>query len=297
MIFKKYICENLYNNQRIDVFLSKITSLSRNKISKFIEFNQILKNNLIVKKPNLKVFENDVIEIIELKNEKEKPNELNIKIIYENENFLAINKPPFISVHDTILNDKKYNLTDWIKDNNFWNDKENDPFENRYGLVHRLDKGTSGIVLIAKNLKYLNILKDLFKKRLIEKEYIAFVIGKIENEKNIKTKIIRNPLKPTEMTVSLNQGKDSETNYKKIEDKKDFSIISCFPKTGRMHQIRVHLKSIGIFIIGDDVYGKNYSEIKRPALHAKSLKFKIDEIDYFIEADLYFDMQNLIKNN
>lgn len=294
---QEYICEYENNGNRIDIFISKMLNCSRNQASNIIEQHSVFINNKIIKKKNIIIYEKNIIKIIYIQNNLIKPKNINIddiKIIFSDENFVFINKPPFLSVHTTNNNDKNYTLMHFCKDNLFWNDSINDPEEYRYGIVHRLDKETSGIICIVRNLNSYNAVKSLFKKRLIKKEYIAFVDRKLKIKEGLITQnIIRDPLNPTKMTYSLHQGRIAETYYKVIKENEDFSILSCFPKTGRTHQIRVHMLSIGHPILGDKVYGKESKLIDRQALHAKSIKFIFNEKEYFFEVNLLSDMFKL----
>lgn len=295
---QEYICESENNGERIDIFISKILNCSRNQASNIIEQHSVFLNNKIIQKKNTHIYEKDIIKIIYIKNDLIKAKNINIddiKIIYSDENFVFINKPPFLSVHTANNNDKNYTLMHFCKDNSFWNDSINDPEEYRYGIVHRLDKETSGVICIARNLNSYNSVKSLFEKRLIEKEYIAFVYGKLTIKEGLITKnIIRDPLNPTQMAYSSHQGRIAETYYKVIKENENFSVLSCFPKTGRTHQIRIHMLSIGHPILSDKTYGKESKLIDRQALHAKSIKFVFNEKEYFFEADLLNDMLKLL---
>lgn len=165
-----YIVDCLYNNYRIDLFLSLIMNISRNESLSLLENGLILINNESQIKKSKKVFLNDVVEILHQDNNIIKAeNELiPITILFINEDFLIINKPPFISCHKTNSKDTQYTIADFARF--YWNDLPDN--EDRYGIVHRLDKETTGILIIARNIKIKNLFIDLFKNRKIKKNIL-----------------------------------------------------------------------------------------------------------------------------
>lgn len=183
-----------------------------------------------------------------------------IQIIYEDANFMAVNKPPYLTVDG---------LEEWLRHNK----KINLP---RAGIVHRLDKGTSGLLLVAKTNEALVGLKKIFKERRIEKTYLALVEGDLPSYGEIKMPILRSKYKFATFKVS-EDGKEAETRFKVIakyrrEGKKIYSFVEIKPKTGRTHQIRVHFAYMGWFLVGDWLYGGERG-LGRPFLHAYNLKF------------------------
>ncbi len=290
-----YIVDSLYNNYRIDLFLSLFMNISRNESLSLLHERRVLINGIDQIKKSKKIFSNDKIEIlIENNNIIKKENELiSISIIFINDDFLIINKPPFISCHKTNKKDTKYTIADFAK--YYWTDSNLE--DERFGIVHRLDKETSGILIIARTTEIKNTFISLFKEKKIQKKYIAFIEkGLQKREGIIKYNIMRDPLCPVKMTFSIGQGKIAETKYNIIEEKKEFTIIECFPKTGRTHQIRVHFQSIGFPIIGDKTYGKESNHINRQALHASEISFILKETKYVFQATIPEDMEILIKS-
>ncbi len=213
---------------------------------------------------------------------------LELKIIYENDNFLVINKPAGIIVYpEEPL--KEETLIDYLLKS--FSDLENVGKKPRYGIVHRLDKDTSGILLIAKNNKTLEFLQKQFKKREVKKKYLALVVGNLKNNSGeIKTLIGRSLKDGKKQKVYLpyepkTEGKrEASTEYKVIKrfldkNRENYTLLEITPKTGRKHQIRTHLAYIGYPITGDKLYGfKNQScpkEINRHFLHASYIKIKL----------------------
>lgn len=202
------------------------------------------------------------------------------RIIYEDKNFLAIDKPAGILVHPTV-NSKKPTLIDWLKEKYPEIASVGDEPKTRPGIVHRLDRGTSGIMLIARNQKYFEYLKNLFQTRAIKKTYRALVYGKLTPKKGIIEKEIKVKAGTTQRTVFKGRGERSAiTEYKVLKYLSDFSWVEVAPLTGRTHQIRVHFVSIGHPIVGDKLYGPkkqllrlNLDNVRRQMLHAYSLEF------------------------
>ncbi len=213
------------------------------------------------------------------------------RIIYEDENFLAIDKPAGLMVHHAKIGAGKERketeptLTDWLLGKYPEIKNVGDDTVLRPGIVHRLDKETSGVILLPKNQEYFEYLKSLFKTGDIKKTYIALVFGTPKNNEGI----INAPIGIKNGTLkrsvhSRKMAKSAVTEYKVLKtislpdkDGKEalFSFVEVFPKTGRTHQIRVHLASIGHSIVGDALYGpkKQPEWATRMMLHAKLLEF------------------------
>lgn len=210
---------------------------------------------------------------------------MGIKIIYQDDDLLAIDKPAGIDVIDIYPNLKK---------------------------IHRLDKETSGVLLIAKNEKALIFFQKQFKNREVEKRYIALVVGEVKDSRGrIETLIGRSKKDGKKQKVYLPAGPGSKakreaiSEYKVLEKFKDYTLLEVIPKTGRMHQIRCHLAYINHPIAGDKKYGfKNQpcpEELKRHFLHAVYLRIKLSnskvkEINSQLPKDLNLCLQNLKKN-
>jgi len=184
-------------------------------------------------------------------------------ILYEDESIIAINKPPKIPVHKTVDPNRQHLLQEYER-----NGKE-------VFLINRLDKDTSGVVLIAKKRHFVETFSKLFSEHKVEKIYFAIVEGEIDFDE----KVVSNHLAPVKGLKNIygsikSGGKKSETRFKKISASKGFSFVKAFPKTGRTHQIRVHLTELGYPIAGDYNYGAPFRHhFKRVMLHSNTLSF------------------------
>ena len=235
-----------------------------------------------------------------------------IEILYEDDQLAILNKPAALLTHKKNINDEESSLCESL-DNQF---KITDDEPLKEGIVHRLDKHTSGIIIIAKNSSIKLKLKELFKKREINKFYITYVIGNfLDKEKQITGNIARQNKKRTKFKMSSEGGKDSLTI---VSYKENFfgsiSLLECKIITGRTHQIRVHLSNLGFPLIGDHDYQKNLEqkfmlknlpnaikiivdEFPRQALHSSRINFKhpITEDLIDIECSLPDDLMYLDK--
>jgi len=236
---------------------------------------------------------------------------MDLKILYEDKNFIAINKPAGILVHPTNISKEK-TLVDFLFKKYPEIKKVGDDPENRPGVVHRLDKDTSGAIVIARNQKYFEYLKKLFQNHEIKKTYIALVWDKVDPPAGGAKGIINKPIgiKPGTIKHTVHGGrmiKEAVTEYEVVKNLKlemengkeeIFSLVKVMPQTGRTHQIRVHFAAIHHSIIGDPIYGKkgNPFGLERQFLHAQSLEFNIDENKKVkIEADLSDDLKNILN--
>ena len=256
-----YIDEN-DENKRLDSYLSEITpDFSRSKIQNFIKSGNVKINNTI-KKPSYILKENDKIdfEIPEEKKFEIKPQDIPIEIVYEDENMLVVNKPSGMLTHPTTI-ERENTLVNTLlyKFNNNLSDING---EFRRGILHRLDRNTSGLLMIAKNNKTHEFLAEQIKNHTISKKYRAIVKGIIkEDEFEINSPIGRNPNQPHKMTTR-DDGKPSRTIVKVLERFKEHTYVELTLITGRTHQIRVHMKSINHPIYNDTLYGAGQGKVK-----------------------------------
>ncbi len=231
----------------------------------------------------------------------------NIDIIYENNDFLAINKPAGWTVHRPKVAgvDKLEGLfiTDWLLKRYPEIKTVGDDPVLRPGIVHRLDKDTSGVLLIAKNQSTFEYLKGLFQTGKVAKTYLTLVYGKLVGRGVIDKPIgIRSgTIKRSTDARNMKMVKDAVTEYRvlKLLQGGKYTLLEVHPKTGKTHQIRVHLASIGHPVVGDTLYGKKKEEIKlsRQFLHAQSVEFTLkDGSRMKIEADLPYDLEEILQS-
>ena len=281
-------------NLRADVFINKIeNSISRTRIKNLILEKKLSLNNKIITDPSKKLLVGDILDLTipEPKKASLKPYKYKLNIVYEDSDLIILNKPAGIVMHpgagnfdNTIVNA----LINYDK-----NCLSNIGDELRPGIVHRIDKNTSGLIVIAKNNQTHENLSIQFSAHSITRIYQLLVWGKIKPSKGkVETLITRSSRNRQMMEVNKTRGKRAVTNYKTIEifENKNiptFSLIECKLETGRTHQIRVHMKYLGNSILGDDRYKKNFKKIKnidplleknlinlhRQFLHAKTLGF------------------------
>ena len=272
---KKELIVEIEESKRIDAYISENTEYSRTAIQRLLEENKIMVNGK-KEKASYKVQNGDKIEIEEepAKEIELKAQDIPLEILYEDDDIIVVNKPKGMVVHPangnpdgTLVNA----IMSICKDS-----LSGIGGEIRPGIVHRLDKNTSGTIIIAKNDKAHINLSEQLKNHEIKKTYIALVRGIVkENNATINMPIGRSKKDRKKMDVDKN-GKEAITHFKVLKRYKDCTLLEINIETGRTHQIRVHLSHIGYPIIGDDVYsnGKNKWNIKGQCLHAKELDFK-----------------------
>ena len=237
-----------------------------------------------------------------------------IEIIFENEDFIAINKPAGLLVHPTNSSGEEKTLVDWIVEKHpeiiGVGDSSIDTEQAilRPGIVHRLDRDTSGIMLIAKNNEAFLYLKNLFQEKKIKKNYSTLVFGNFSEKSGIIDKPIgikSSSIKRTTSAKKIRDVKEAQTEYKVIKnyslaDGRKFALLEVYPKTGRTNQIRVHLASIGHSVVGDRVYGSQKlrlpEELKRMFLHAFGLEMPSRSGAIMrLEADLPDDLKVVLE--
>ena len=227
-----------------------------------------------------------------------------MKIIFENKDIIVVDKPVGMAVHAGVGTSEK-TLVDFLLEKFPEIKNVGDAPKIRPGIVHRLDKETSGVMIVARNQKTFEYLKDLFKSRNIEKKYLAVVhgklkekMGRIEGEMGRSKRDFRKQ-SLVRGKISVRKERYSLTDFEVKKEFEKYSLLEVFPKTGRMHQIRVHLHSIGHPILGDKKYTfKQYKNINAPRmfLHAASIRFTgPDNKKYFFESRPSAEFENLPK--
>ena len=288
------IVDKSENNLRVDIFIKKRENIfSRTRIKNLILDNKLKINNKLINDPSKKIFFNDEIKLTipEPKKTSLIPYKFNLDIIFEDEDLLVLNKPSGIVMHPGAGNFDNTIVNALMNYSN--NSFSNIGGELRPGIVHRIDKNTSGLIVIAKNNQTHEHLSNQFSKHTIKRVYQLLIWGKVRPSKGkIETFIIRSSKNRQMMEVSSSKGKKAVTNYKTLEifENKDIptlSLLECKLETGRTHQIRVHMNYLGNSIVGDDKYKKRFKKLKniepslakiliklnRQFLHAKTLGF------------------------
>ena len=287
---EKIIVQNNEKGVRLDSYITKkLNDLSRANIQRLIEDGNILVNSA-KQKISYKVNSGDKIEITipEPKKIDLKPQDIKVEIVYEDNDIIVVNKPKGLVVHPAVGNPDG-TLVNAIM--NICKDSLSGiGGEVRPGIVHRLDKDTTGLLIVAKNDKAHINLSEQIKNREVKKIYIALVRGNIpENEATINMPIGRSTKDRKKMAVVEN-GKEAVTHFKVIDRFKNYTLLEIKIDTGRTHQIRVHMAEIGYPVVGDMVYsnGKNEFGVEGQMLHAKSLDFKhpITGKNMHLEAEL-----------
>lgn len=262
-----------HKGKRLDVLINEVLEDStRSYVQKLITSNLVEISGIIPKKSGYKIKGNEIININIPQNEEIDltPEDIPISIVYEDSHMVIINKQPRLVVHPaygnyngTLVNALLYHIKDLSGINGVI----------RPGIVHRLDKNTSGLIIIAKNDNSHVKLSNMFANKEVKKTYLAISRG-ILKEKNgkIESLIGRDPKERKRMAVVKENGKNAITNYHVLDEKNNVSLISVNIETGRTHQIRVHLKSLGHPIIGDETYGSKNDIFTRQMLHAYKLE-------------------------
>lgn len=272
---KKFYADCEEAGKRLDVFLVKnLEDISRSKIQKLLQDERVTVNKRI-EKASYKIKENDIVEITIPKAVPIKviPQDIPIDVVYEDKDIIVVNKPKGMVVHPakgnytgTLVNALLFHCDDLSGINGFL----------RPGIVHRLDKDTSGLIVAAKNdTSHLHLASQI-KNRNVKKEYYALVHGVFKKESGtICAPIGRHKIDRKKMAVDMSKGRKAVTHYKLLESfEEGYSLLSIKLETGRTHQIRVHMSYLGYPIAGDTLYApkkKNRFGIREQLLHSKKL--------------------------
>ena len=297
-MFKKFIVNKDYHNSRFDRwFKNNINNIPQSFIEKIIRKKKVKVNKKKIKTSH-RVKYKDIIEVHGIENLKEKVQNKIIKykssnkerniyekfIIEDNDNFIIINKPNGIPVQSGTKSFK--NIIDILKDTKYFENKK--PY-----IVHRLDKETSGVMIVAKNREYAQLFTSLFRIRKIHKTYLAITYGNVKKDINL----LQDNLVIYEKNKKVIQRAISY--LKVIKSGNNYSFLELKPVTGRKHQLRKQLLNIGNPIVGDDKYSsselKKQLKVKNVMLHAYKIKFIINDIKYNFTAKYNNEFANFIK--
>jgi 23S rRNA pseudouridine1911/1915/1917 synthase len=285
--------------ERIDTILPQyFRAYSRSFFQRLIDEGFVKVNNLHVTKHSTLIKAGDRIEVHfpplrPLEPTKEITEKLDVQIVYEHAHFLIIAKPPKLTVHAPNSRSTAITLADWLVTHFY--EIADVGYSDRPGIVHRLDKDTSGLLVIPRNNYAHALLSDMFKNRTIAKTYLAVVKGHPPADGSIDWRIDRHPTDRNRMTHVPYGGRESLTHYRVIEYLQDASLVEVRPVTGRTHQIRVHFAALGHPLIGDPIYGSKSKLIDRQALHAYKLAFTFEGQPFVFQKDMPSDMLQLIE--
>lgn len=272
---------------RIDVFVAKIADVTRSRATKLICDGSVQINGKTAVK-NDKLHNNDVVTVTlpDPVNLDILPQNLNLDIVYEDEDLLVVNKPKGMVVHpatgnyeNTLVNGLMYHCKDNLSGING---------VLRPGIVHRIDKNTSGLLIVAKNDNSHNFLAKQISEHTFTREYEAVVYGNIKQDNGtVNAPIGRHPVNRKNMAVTNTASRNAVTHFEVLERFGDFTHLKLKLETGRTHQIRVHLSYIGHAVAGDDVYGpkKVITELCGQCLHAKKIGFIHPTTKEYLEFD------------
>ncbi len=294
---KQFKVDELSSKKRLDVYVAEMAEVSRSLASTLITNEKVLVNGNVTK-ANYKVKLDDEITVIQTErpNLEIKAEEMDIDIVYEDDDVIIVNKQSGIVVHPavgtpsgTLVNGLMF-MSKQLSDVNG---------EFRPGVVHRIDKNTSGLIMFAKNDKAHESLSKQLQEKTTTRKYYALVHGVIPEDKLIiDAPIGRDKNDRKKMTVTANNSKEALTNVKVLRRFGDYTLIECQLTTGRTHQIRVHMKFVGYPIVGDPEYGRKKSfDCEGQALHAKTLGFVHPTSGEYVEFDSELPqvMQDVIK--
>ena len=267
-----YLFRNIASKTRLDVYLAEnYPEFSRATMQKYIKNGFVKVNGRIAKKPKDAIEKGDKVELEIPEKTAEK---IDFPVLFEDENVIVINKPRGILTHSKGALNDEFTVADFFESRGVKFSKGT----NRVGIVHRLDRETSGVIIGAKNDETAKKLQKQFSERTAKKTYVAIVKGVLNPKKAlIDLPIARNGSAPSTFMIHA-KGKSAQTKYEVLNDNGAFSLVKLMPKTGRTHQLRVHLSYLKHPILGDKVYDKSITKAEaenRMFLHAQSLEITI----------------------
>ncbi len=297
------VLQIVHNNESIEridrALTTQFPNYSRSYFQQLIFDKCVALNGAIVTKPSMTLKMGDIIEVTlppvrELGALPLPAHDLGVSILYEHEDFLIICKPASLLVHAPHTQSDIVTLVDWLV--HTFKELKSVGYADRPGIVHRLDKDTSGLLIVPRNNQAHAHFSNLFAQRQIQKKYLAVVSGNPVESGSIDLTIGRHPTLKHKMAPVQGHGREALTHYKVIEYFKDAALLEVSPVTGRTHQIRVHCAALGHPILGDTTYGTEHPSINRQALHAYRLSFEYKEHYYAFSYTMPEDMQALIAD-
>lgn len=278
-----YLFKIASSKRRLDVALQELHSnTSRSTIQKYIKNGNVLVNGKAALKPSLMVSADDQLTLSLPESTK---SSLDLPVIYEDDNVIVVNKPAGVLTHSKGALNDEFTVSDFFKNRGAIFTKDT----SRAGIVHRLDRGTSGVIIGAKTEAAAKKLQKQFSERTVKKTYFAIVDGILDQKTAIiDLPIARNNAAPSTFKVEA-KGKPAQTKYEIVSEKSGYSLVKLQPKTGRTHQLRIHMAHLGTPIVGDHVYNikfksklakkgvkeANPADFERMYLHAESLELTI----------------------
>ncbi|MDB5166804.1 MAG: ribosomal large subunit pseudouridine synthase, RluD subfamily protein nonfunctional [Candidatus Saccharibacteria bacterium] len=267
--------------------------MSRSFASRLIFEGKVTVNGVVVTKAGYKLRFADKVHVDFVLEDMPEPPEVELPVLYEDEDCVVIIKPLGMLSHSKGNYNDEATVGTWLRSHL---SKDMDLSGNRAGIVHRLDRATSGVMICAKTSTALSWLQKQFSQRRVKKTYLAIIDGHLPNDEAvIEMPIERNPKAPATFRVGPN-GKPSTTQYKVLSKSEHFSLIELKPTTGRTHQLRVHLKQLGHPIVGDPIYGGSPAE--RLYLHAAELELTLPKRERStFAAPLPLEFEQKMKND
>jgi len=286
------------DRMRLDLFLDHcFGSYTRSFFKNLIDQGLVTRNGVTATKASTRVQAGDIIEVafppqraVHPLRDDHAP--LGIEIVDEQNDFIVISKPAGLLVHPPAHGSSVITLSDWLV--TYYPEAKDIGDPDRPGLIHRLDKDTSGLLVIARTEDAFTHLQEAFKQRDVRKTYFAIVRGHPPSYGTITYNIERDPICRQQMTHAIESGRRARTEYDVVEYFKDHALVRLRPITGRTHQLRVHCYAIGHPVLGDTMYGKKSHIIDRQALHAHTLAFSFDGASHSYTAPFPDDIQRAL---
>lgn len=253
----------------MEYLMSKLPTLGRNKIKSFLSHHQVLVDGMPVSRFDFELASEDVVTVLKYGKKGKMQEEEPLPILYEDDDFIVINKPSGLL---SIASDKEREKTAYRMLNNYV--RKSNP-KSRIFILHRIDRDTSGVLVVAKNVTIRDALQKHWNDLVSARGYYAVVTGKMEKEKGtFHTWMIENSTNLMFSSHKKGEGQEAITHYEVMEENESYSLLDVHIDTGRKNQIRVHMKESGHPVIGDDKYGNGENPLKRLGLHAYQLTFK-----------------------